>query len=139
MAGNQLMIVTDDGASSVEAIVRDETALLSPDALASATGWELKPQGLCHGDVCVPVRDRSRLVGEDDLIDLRELAAVLRRPLAFDADAAAAVLGEAASVRAQQRTGLTVEDFELHDVDGRAFRWSSLGAKKKLLFAWASW
>jgi hypothetical protein len=32
-----------------------------------------------------------------------------------------------------------VDDFTLGDVDGNEFRWSSLGRKKKLMFAWASW
>jgi len=129
-------IITDDGGFDV----RDDGGALLVDAgaLASGTGWKLEPQGLCRGDVCVPTRSRPEIrVGDD--IDVRVFADLLRRPLAFDDDAAIGVLGESAATRAEQLASMRVDDFELNDVDGRPFRWSSIGRRKKVMVAWASW
>ena len=63
-----ITVVTDREAT-VDGFRSGDALLLSEDALAEATGWELKPQGLCQGDVCVPVRDRQAL-GPDGLIDV---------------------------------------------------------------------
>ena len=103
------------------------------------TGWELKPEGLCRGDVCVPVRDPDALV-VDDAIDLRAFADVLRRPLVVDDEVDLAVLGASTIDRAAERDGLRVPaDLALRDLDGNVHHWGELGRKKKLLFAWASW
>jgi hypothetical protein len=132
-------IVTDDGDTTVEAIRAENTVRLGADDVARATGWELKPEGLCRGEVCVPVRDRGALV-VDDVIDLRAFAELLRRPLVVDDDVDLAVLGASAVDRAAEREGLRVPaDLALQDLDGAVHRWAELGRKKKLLFAWASW
>jgi hypothetical protein len=130
------IIITDEGALEVNP---DGGALLvDADALASVTGWKLEPQGLCRGDVCVPTRARPEIrVG--DQVDARVFADLLRRPLAFDDDAGVGVLGESAATRAEQLASMRVDDFALADVDGRPFRWSSIGRRKKVLVAWASW
>ena len=71
------------GADEVEvAGGRDGDRLLVPeDQLASATGWDLKPQGLCRADACVPVRDRAAL-GPDGWIDLVAFAGAIGHPVA---------------------------------------------------------
>ena len=129
-------ILTDDGA--LEASSDAGALLVDAGALASVTGWTLEPQGLCRGDVCVPTRARPEIrVGDD--VDVRVFADLLRRPLAFDDDVGVGVLGESAATRGEQLASLHVDDFELADVDGRPFRWSSIGRRKKVLVAWASW
>jgi len=32
-----------------------ETSTVDPAAFSERTGWELKPEGACKGDVCVPL------------------------------------------------------------------------------------
>src|SRR5579862_4273892 len=64
---------------------------LSSAALRDALGWELKPQGLCKGERCIPVSEPPDLVTGNG-IDLNGLAALLGRPLALDAEAGAACL-----------------------------------------------
>src|SRR5262249_20682613 len=59
------------------------TMLLAPEALEAATGWDLRAEGLCRGDVCVPRRDGDGLL-VDDRVDLAAFAALLHRPLAYD-------------------------------------------------------
>jgi hypothetical protein len=132
-------IVTDDGEISVDAVRANGSIRLDPAALMRATGWELKPEGLCRAEVCVPVRDRDSLV-IDDAIDLRAFADALRRPLVVDDEADLAVLGVSTIDCAAEREGMRVPaDLSLRDLDGNLHHWSELGRKKKLLFAWASW
>ena len=33
-----------------------EQLQLTPDQFEAATGWEIKPEGACQDDVCVPLR-----------------------------------------------------------------------------------
>ena len=75
----------------------------------------------------------------DGRIDLKAAAEILRRPLALDESAGIAVLGASASDRRAERESMRVGDFTLDDIDGKPVQWSSIGRKKKLLFAWASW
>ena len=116
----------------------DGSFRLTADELYAGTGWELKPAGLCKGDVCVPERGHDGVV-VDDRVDVRAFADLIGQPLAVDDDAGVAVLGESAAARAAQRLSMRVDDFTMVDVDGNEFRWSSIGRKKKVLFAWASW
>ncbi|HEY4378441.1 MAG TPA: redoxin domain-containing (seleno)protein, partial [Acidimicrobiales bacterium] len=49
-----LTVIRPDDTVAPVAGRRDGKRLLVADAdLAAATGWELKPEGLCRGDVCV--------------------------------------------------------------------------------------
>ncbi len=125
--------------SEVAARVDGDRVFLGADAVAEALGWTLRDEGLCRGDVCVPVRERAALVSGKNEIDLAALAAVLDRPLACDAAAGAAVLGVSAASRFQQMQNLEAPDFELADLAGRMHKLSEHRGKKVLLIAHASW
>jgi hypothetical protein len=134
-------LLTDNGVADLtdaQAVVRAGTMHVTPEVLPDAIGWELKPQGLCRGDVCIPTRSRPDLL-VDGRIDLAVVADVTARPFVVEAAAGVAVLGESATARAEQLATRHVDDFELRDAFGNPFRWSSLGRKKKVLVAWASW
>ena len=133
-----LTLLDDATERSVEARRIDDAIRLTPDALEAATGWHLEPRGLCRGDVCVPTRTRPDLV-VDGAVDLRAFADLVGRPLALDAEHAVAALGTGASDRGAAMASLHAPDFTLPDVDGRPFTFSTLGRRKKLLVAWASW
>ena len=111
---------------------------LDPAAVQAVLGWELKPEGLCRGSVCIPVRDRDALV-DDDGLDLATLAAHLDRPLAVDPEERVAALGTDHLSRAHDLNRLEAPDFELPDVDGTLHRLSELRGRKVLLIAYASW
>jgi hypothetical protein len=136
---SQRFTLIDAGtAHSLEASVRDGRVALSPAAVNETLGWELKPEGLCRGDVCVPVRDADGLQSDVGL-DLEVLADKLGRPLALDAAAGAAALGIATSDLADRMASLQAPDFELPDLSGKPHRLSEHRGKKVLLIAYASW
>ncbi len=141
-ASADLFRLIDDGQEvSVAADVRDGHVLIASDALKRGLGWELKPEGLCKDEICVPVRDRGALVpdAEDAGVDLAAFAAALGRPLAVEPDARVAALGVAAGERASQLATLEAPDFELPDLNGQSHRLSDHRGKKVLLIAYASW
>jgi hypothetical protein len=122
----------------VPATLRDGRVRIPAAALEEALGWALRDEGLCRGDACVPVRDRSALLA-DDGIDLEELARVLDRPLALDAAEGAAAIGVPASDRSAALVTLDAPDFTLPDLQGRLHSLSDHRGKKVLLIAYASW
>lgn len=127
-----LTILNEDGEATVDG------PSVAVDDLAAATGWQLKPDGLCRGEVCVPVRDRSTLV-VDGRVLLESLGAALHRPVVVDVAAGVAALGGDPVVVGTELHERHAADFTLPQLDGTSFTFSSLGRKKKLLVAWASW
>jgi hypothetical protein len=92
-----------------------------------ATGWEIKPEGACKAEMCVPLpggfeptRTAERLgiaVVHDDEHDLYALGPE--------------------SVSGRALLCATAPELELPDLDGNLFRLSSLRGQKVLLVAWA--
>jgi hypothetical protein len=126
-------LITDEGSHEVDGSLR-----LTAEQFRDATGWELKSEGLCRGDVCVVTHARPELRA-DGKIDVRVAAELLNRPLAVDGVTGDAALGESAAARAGEYTARALTDLVLYDVDGNAFEWKRIGRKKKVLAAWASW
>ncbi len=112
--------------------------VVAVDAFAAATGWMLKPEGLCRADVCVPVRDRASLVVGDG-IDVEAAAAALGRPAVVDAERGVAALGVPANDVADAMRSLDAPDFTLPDIDGRPVSLHDYDRRKRLLLAWSSW
>ena len=130
---------TPTGATSVEVARDGDRVLLQAAALERALGWSLKEQGLCRGDVCVPIADRESLVGAAGGVDLVALAGLLGRPLAIDQEEGVALLGTGIKERARSLSSLQAPDFELPDLSGHMHRLSDYRGKKVLLIAYASW
>lgn len=97
---------------------------------ATGTGWEIRPEGACRGDICVPLGD-----ADPEALSVESLADRLSMPLVrHDENLAAlgpAVLGGRALLTAE------APELVLPDFDGNAFRLSSLRGKKVVLVAWA--
>jgi peroxiredoxin len=131
-------IVDGDRATHVDATTRDGTLLVDPADLQRAIGWELRPEGLCRGDVCVPVQDPATLTVGDE-VDLAAVAAALHRPFAFEPGPAVAVVGDPAEEIAQELATLRAPDFTLPDVEGNPVSLADYRGRKRVLLAWASW
>jgi hypothetical protein len=111
------------------------------DELERATGWTAKREGLCQGDVCVPVpaaRQGEWLVG--GRLDFAAFAAHLGHAAARDADRGIWAFGPPADRGAVTGSGpLAAPDFRLPDLDGVQHSLSDYRGNKVLLYCWASW
>ena len=101
------------------------------DEFEDKTGWQLKPEGACKGDVCIPLGDVP-----GDTVDVAALAEKMGLPLAAEPAAGLWALGPE-SLGGRALTTAEAPDFELPDLDGNRFRLSSQKGKKIVVFAWA--
>jgi hypothetical protein len=133
-----VVTVISSDTRQVDADVSEGRVLLNPTELPAALGWELKPEGLCRDDVCVPVRRPSDLLVGDNL-DLSAVAAALGRPAVVDADAGLVAVALDAESRRQALDDLVAPPFALADLEGTVHTLDEWRGQKKLLSAFASW
>jgi hypothetical protein len=107
---------------------------VTPHELERQTGWELKPEGLCKDDRCVPLPAGGT---PDGLVDVAMVAERLGMPLVHDDRHDLWALGPEAGNRVLASAELP--PIVLTDVDGRPFDLASLRGEKVLIAAWASW
>jgi len=114
-----------------------ETLNPPADDLARQTGWELKVEGICRGDVCVPLPDGAV---KHDRVDVTTVAERLGMPLIHDETEGLWSLGPAAGVTGRALTTAVAPELQLPDLrTGELFALSSLRGRKVILVAWASW
>ena len=110
-------------------LTTDEIGL---DEFERGTGWALRPEGACRGDVCVP------LSGGGDFgnsVRVADVAEQLGMPIVRHSDDLAA-LGPA-TFGGQALATVTAPELILPDVDGNLFDLRSLLGKKVVLVAWS--
>ncbi len=131
-----LTVLTEDEVSVAGEVV-DGRALIDAGDLSAALGWELKPEGLCQADVCVPVSNPDAIRSGDQL-DVAAVATALGRPSMVDQSLGAIVVGSPKAAR-QNKLGAEAPPFELPDLAGQMHTLEAFRGRKKLLFAFASW
>jgi peroxiredoxin len=99
-----------------------------PPELEQRTGWSIKPQGACRGEVCVPL---------ETPFDVRDLALRLGMALVSDEKHGLSALGPQCDTR--KVAGAELPDITLPDRHGQDFALRSLLGRKVLVVAWASW
>src|SRR5262245_1905274 len=113
---------------------------LSRDDVTRATGWMLKPEGLCHQDTCVPApRGREGDFVRAEAVDIAGFWRLAGYPVVRDASGHTWVLGHGAGARARALRSLEAPDFALPDLEGCRHALSGQRGRKVLLVTWASW
>lgn len=108
-----------------------ETLTIDSAELERRTGWALKPEGACKGDICVP------LPGDPARPDLALLAERLAMPLIHDEANGLWSLGPESGGPGPQSA--RAPSLALPDLAGNLFELDSLRGQKVLLVDWASW
>jgi len=114
--------------------------------LTRATGFVVKPQGVCRKELCFPLpknRKSEFLVsakqGRVQWFNLSAFARLLHQPVAYDAALATWYFGPRPEVQNNFLASFQAPNFTLPDMDGKPHSLSDFRGKKVLIVTWASW
>ena len=102
---------------------------IDADSFAAGTGWAIKPEGACKGEICVPLpRDRP--------FDVVDTASRLGMALVHDEEHGVWALGPE-SLTGRTLVSAEAPDVVLQDMDGNDFHLASLRGQKVVVVSWA--
>ncbi len=104
---------------------------LDPAQFETETGWALKPEGACKGDVCIPLPDDVR-----ETMDAVAIAEAMGLPVVENETHGLISIGPE-SIGGRALTTAEAPELVLPDLEGNPFRLSSLKGQKIIVFAWA--
>ena len=114
--------------------------LIRPDDLTRVNGFELKPEGACYEDMCIPIND-DLLVEQNgkQWFDLAAFADLLGQPYVADTQSRVWSFAEIPAKRESTMVDAMVPDFSVTDRKGNAVTPADLKGKKALIVTWSSW
>ena len=134
------MVLYDDRSVALDRIGPDPTH--APDALwvrkrdlPRINDFEVKPQGACRADVCIPIpKDMTR----GEYFNLTAFARKIAQPVVVDTPSRVWSFGEIQAL-GNGLTSRVAPDIAVPDRGGRPVRLSRFRGKKLLVVTWASW
>ncbi len=102
---------------------------VNKEAFEAGTGWEIKPEGACKGDVCVAL-DQS------GAFDVQFTADRLRMAVVHDADEGLWAIGPE-SLGDRALVTADAPELVLPDLEGDEFRLATLVGQKVVVVSWA--
>ncbi len=122
-----------------DALQDGEHLWLSPADLEAATGWTLKPVGLCKEEACVPLPRDGSWTDADGRVDLAAFASRFKRPIVRDEECSVWAFGDSVNSRREALESGAAPDFTLPDVDGKMHSLSDFRGRKIFLLSWGSY
>ena len=136
-------LICDGESREFEARVGGGRVSIPATTVRDELGWELKPEGICRDELCIPVTGEQtgllRGDGNAQQVNLAGFARYLDQPVAHDDTHGAWYFGTPVEQLRAPLLQLEAPDFELPDLSGRRHRLTEQRGKKVLLIAWASW
>ena len=112
--------------------------------LKRATGFVVKPQGVCRDQLCfpLPAKRKTEFISKRGAVSWFNLAAfaeLVKQPIARDEKNGTWYFGKREDERGAYMASLKAPNFALPDINGKMHSLSDYRGKKVLLVTWASW
>ena len=119
---------------------KGEGLLIRPEDLGRVNGFEVKPEGICFKDLCIPMKDHLLVKqGGRQWFDLTAFADLLGQPYVADKDAGVWSFAEIPAKRESMMVDAMAPEFEVIDRQGKVIRMADYKGKKALVVTWSSW
>ncbi len=138
-----------DRTVSLAETLPDPTDLwVRPADLTRVNGFELKPEGACLDDLCIPLEQGPESSRDDDIVlqkgddvwfSLTGFAERVGQAWVSDAEDGVWSFGTIPVARSSFHEQALAPDFALEDRNGEIVRLSDFRGKKVLIVTWASW
>ena len=135
---SQTLTVLAEKTSHIEVVWKEGKPYIDKKLIQEILGWELKDEGLCFEDICVPL-EKSEMFDDSSDVDLNSLLDALDFLSVLDSEAGFIAIETFSSLRHSALTDRIAPDIKLPDINGIPHRLSEWKSKKKLLVAFASW
>jgi hypothetical protein len=117
---------------------------VAPGDLTRINGFELKPEGVCFEELCIPLRqdrDSEMLItrASQRWFNVTELSRKLQQAYAVDHEHRVWSFGEIPVTRTRFLESAQAPDFSLPNRQGKTVKLSDFRGKKVLIVTWASW
>jgi len=135
-AGTAKTTILFDDRATVLATTKTDTAGLwiRKSDLPQVNGFEVKPQGACRAEVCIPL---PKTVRKGDWINLTGFAK--RAGQSWVSEGNTWSFTEVPILRASYLRSRVAPEFAVPDRKGRIVKLSDSQGKKRLIVTWASW
>ncbi len=104
--------------------------------LERINGFELKPQGACRNEMCIPV---TKAMSQGEWFNLTAFAHKVNQTYLNDPAARVWSFGEIPALTGNYTTARIAPDFAVPDRKGKTVHLSDFRGKKALVVTWASW
>ena len=134
-------VLYEDRSIALDRVGRDSTK--AGDALWVRTrdlprvnGFELKPQGACRADLCIPI---PKHMVRGDYVNLTAFARKAGQPVVAEPGARVWSFGDMQALGGGLANSRVAPEFTVPDRLGRPVHLASFRGKKVLVVTWASW
>jgi hypothetical protein len=113
-----------------------ESLTVGKDELKARTGWDIKPEGACKGQICVPLPPNASTA---TTVDVTVMADRLGMPLVAHSGQDLWALGPETATTGRSLSTAEAPDLTLPDINGNPVHISDLRPQKVVIVSWASW
>ncbi len=139
----RVTVLARENTVSIErAVLQGEDLLVPAKDVLAITGFELKPQGLCAGDVCITISPDSPWVSNQfgaKYFNVTRFANEMNQMFAADTQENLWSFTPVPRPETSPLLSGQAPDFALADRDGKTVRLSDFRGKKVFILTWASW
>ena len=118
----------------------DDELLIRAEDLTRINGFEVKAEGVCLGDLCIPLQDTFNVtLADQNWFNLIAFARFICQPFVADTQNRVCSFAEIPAKRESTLSAAMAPEFELTDRKGAVIRMTDFKGKKALIVTWSSW